>query len=213
MKKPGAGRGYVIGVDEVGRGCLAGPVVVAAARIAPASRMPLRDPAGKSLKDSKKLTPIQREWWYQQFVADPMIEFAVARVSPRQIEKRNIAKAANLAAQRAFRRLATSQGAATNSGPSDSKIFLDGGLYLGTKKWQAAYAPKAKTMVRADERITAVKIASIVAKVQRDRLMRRLAKKFPGYGFEVHKGYGTRAHYAALKVYGPCDLHRLTFLS
>lgn len=186
--------GWVIGIDEVGRGALAGPVVVAAAAL-PAGRT-VRSRTLGPLKDSKKLTAKQREAWCDHFD----VQFALARVYPRQIEKRNVSKAANLAAKRAFVRLAGSRNA--------KKIFLDGGLFIGN----GSQPEHAKTIVRGDEKITAVKIASIIAKVHRDRLMRRLAKKYPRYRFEVHKGYGTQAHRRAIKKYGLCPAHRLTFV-
>jgi len=196
----------VIGIDEVGRGALAGPVVVAVA----ASVCSPRELRG--LKDSKKLSARQREAWYANFVKNPKIAFAVARVYPRQIEKRNISAAANLAARRAFARLEKKTGRRAAGDRRPVRVFLDGGLYLGDKVWQAANVPTAKTMPKADEKIAAVSIASIIAKVTRDRFMRRLAKKYPAYGFDVHKGYGTAVHLAALAANGPCDVHRLTFL-
>ena len=86
---------------------------------------------------------------------------------------------------------------------------MDGGLFLGSGD-----QPKnAKTIIKGDEKFTAIKITSIIAKVHRDRFMCRLAKKYPSYGFEVHKGYGTKAHYAAIKKMGICEVHRKTFLA
>lgn len=197
---------WVVGIDEVGRGALAGPVVVAAAAL-PCGFAP-RNRALGALKDSKKLSARQREAWAEYFTQSAV--FAVARVYPRQIEKLNISKAANLAAGRAFGRLCAVGGghrSGTNGTRANGRIFLDGGLFLGNGR-----QPKnAKTVIKGDEKITAVKIASIVAKVHRDRLMRRLAKKYPHYGFEIHKGYGTAAHRRAIKKYGPCPAHRLTF--
>lgn len=199
---------FTIGIDEVGRGALAGPVVVVAAAVMCPPRQIEKRGFG-ALKDSKKLSANQREMWYARFLANPHITFGMARVYPREIERRNISAAANLAAKRAFvaltkRLVAKGKGAA---------IFLDGGLYIGSRKWQADHFPKAKTAPKSDENIQAVKIASIIAKVLRDRAMGRLSKKYPGYGLEIHKGYGTAAHRAAIVEYGPCEIHRLTFLS
>ncbi len=210
----------IIGIDEVGRGALAGPVVVAAAIVlCRNSQIANRSSSLGALKDSKQLSANQRERWYAHFLQHPKIKFAVARVYPREIEKRNISRAANLAARRAYGRLAN--GAVRNSLSSASaaafrynvKIFLDGGLYLGTREWQAANVSNAKTIVKADEKIAAVKIASIVAKVHRDRYMRKLAKRYPAYGFDVHKGYGTAIHRAAIAQHGSCEIHRLTFMA
>jgi ribonuclease HII len=192
---------WIVGIDEVGRGALAGPVVVAAAAIPQGG--PPKSLALGPLKDSKKLSAKQREKWTAYCMAKPNIHFAIARIYPREIEKRNISKAANLAAQRAFKRLSEMKTLARTT-----RIYLDGGLFLGNGR-----QPKtAKTVIKADERFAAVKIASIVAKVHRDRFMIRLAKKHPGYGFEIHKGYGTKAHQEALRKYGPSEAHRLTFL-
>jgi len=203
MKRPSSQ--VAIGIDEVGRGALAGPVVVVAAAIIRTARFATE--LG-TLKDSKKLTVKQRERWYAHFVTHPQIFFAIARVYPRQIEKRNISQAANLAAKRALGRLATKGGSAR----SNTKIFLDGGLYLGNRGEQAAKFPTAKTIIKADETIPAVAVASIIAKVYRDRFMTKLAKQYPAYSFEIHKGYGTKIHREAIRENGPCDVHRLTFL-
>jgi ribonuclease HII len=191
---------WVVGIDEVGRGALAGPVVVAAAAVP--KGFVFRNRTLGILKDSKKLSAAKREAWVKYCDEFPVVSFAVARVYPRQIEKRNISKAANLAAERAFRRLA---GATNDRTP----VFLDGGLFMGNGE----QPKRAKTIIKGDEKITAIKIASIAAKVHRDRLMCRLAKKYPAYGFEIHKGYGTVAHLRALRKHGPSPVHRLTFLS
>lgn len=188
---------YIIGVDEVGRGALAGPVTVAVALIPSKTNF-------KKLKDSKKLSPAQREKWFKVFKNDPKIRYVTAKIHPRKIEKINISKAANLAAFRAFIRLTTNYSLL----PTNYQVFLDGGLYLGNGKNRLP----AKTVIRGDQKIPAIKIASIIAKVSRDKLMTRLAKKHPKFGFEIHKGYGTRAHYAAIKKFGPSEIHRLTFL-
>ena len=211
---------YVIGIDEVGRGALAGPVVVAAAILANGKWRMANGCLGK-LRDSKKLSPRRREAWFAYVTGNPAIEFAVARVYPRGIERMNISRAANIAAERACRKLimnhqlpvmklrsvAHSRELADKK-TADVRIILDGGLFLGNGE-----QPKnAKTVIKGDEKISAVAIASIIAKVTRDRFMVRLAKQYPAYGFEKHKGYGTKAHYEALGKHGPCDAHRATFL-
>ena len=195
-------RRWIIGIDEVGRGALAGPVTVAAAMI-PRDAIFKNKKLG-TLKDSKKLTPAKREAWVVHFNEHPSIYFAVARIYPRGIEKVNISIAANRAALRAFKSLRK-----THRLPTKTMVFLDGGLFLGSRAKQ----PKnATTIIKGDETIAAVSIASIVAKVHRDHYMKRLSKLHPEYGFEVHKGYGTKAHFRAIKQYGPCPAHRLTFL-
>jgi len=216
-------RSLTIGIDEVGRGALAGPVVVVTAAII-GTPSQIANHSGRrtfssgsglgKLKDSKRLSARQREDWYAYFCAHPTkIVFAAARVYPRQIEKRNISAAANLAARRAYERLVEKMKMDTKKN-GNVKIFLDGGLYLQTKVWQLANVPRAKTIIKADEKFAVVSIASIIAKVHRDDFMRRVAaKKYPAYGFEIHKGYGTAAHRAAIEKHGPCEIHRLTFLS
>ena len=196
---------YIIGLDEVGRGALAGPVVVAAAMV----------PVGRfaSLKDSKKLKPWQREAWSAYFKKSGEVRFAVARVYPRGIERLNISGAANWAALRAFMQLinnANKEGIRID--PHTATVFLDGGLFLEGRATQKIHARRAVTIIKGDEKIKAVAAASIVAKVTRDRFMVRLAKQYPAYSFEMHKGYGTNVHMKALAKAGPCAAHRLTFL-
>lgn len=194
---------YVIGIDEVGRGSLAGPVVVVAAAVR--RGFIVRSKKLGKLRDSKKLTPKRREKWFEYFKNNPDIDYALARVYPRTIEQLNISRAANLAALRAFRRLT----ATTHHLPHTTySIYLDGGLYLGN----GAQPRNAKTMIKGDEKIRAIAAASIIAKVSRDRMLVQLAKKYPQYGFEMHKGYGTKTHLAAIKKHGPSGVHRLAFL-
>lgn len=202
---------WVVGIDEVGRGPLAGPVVVCAA-LTMCQVSGIRYHEGKKkipLRDSKKLTALQREKWFPYLTAHPKIRFAIARVSPRVIDRINISRAANLAALRAYARLCAQYKVECRK----RKVYLDGGLYLKHSGWQKTHSPNARTVIRGDEKITAIKIASIIAKVTRDRLMARLSEKYPRYGLEQHKGYGTRRHREAIKKYGASELHRLTFLS
>ncbi len=203
---------FVIGLDEVGRGSLAGPVVVAAVLMPASLRIPpslrLRR-AGRNrgllkLRDSKKLTALGRERWFEFFKKPPNLKYTLAKVYPRNIEKINISRAANLAALRAFERLTKTY----NLKPETCHVYLDGGLYLGNGKNRIS----AKTVIRGDEKIQTIKIASIIAKVYRDKLMARLAEKYPRYGLEIHKGYGTRSHYAAIKKFGLSEIHRATFI-
>lgn len=198
----------VVGIDEVGRGPLAGPVVVCALFLPRGIRL-----TGPSeLRDSKKLTELQRGGWYEWIKNNPRIKFAVSRVYPRGIERLNISQAANLAATRATARVIASP-ALAGRGNLTLNIFLDGGLYLKPNFKIKNLEPKnLKTIIKGDEKINAIKLASIVAKVVRDRFMNKLHKKYPQYGFSDHKGYGTAAHLAAIKKFGPADVHRKTFL-
>lgn len=196
---------YVIGIDEVGRGSLAGPVAVAAVALPQGTRFKSVPPF-KKLRDSKKLTALQRELWSRHLTRSPGLYYAVARVYPKTIDRINIAKAANLAAFRAYLRLKRHV-----SGVKIRMVYLDGGLFLGNGFLSPF--PGARTIIKGDEKITAIMAASVIAKVSRDRLMRRLAKKYPAYGFEIHKGYGTKMHFSMVRKHGPSPAHRLTFLA
>lgn len=206
-------KSYVVGIDEVGRGALAGPVVVGVVMMPRGKRIVFPRQLGP-LKDSKKLSARQRLAWFEHLKNRRDIFFTTARVYPCGIEKLNISKAANRAAANAFRKVC----AMVPASCSVSRVCLDGGLYLGNTKNEARPenfkngAMAIQTIVKGDEKIAAIKIASIVAKVSRDRYMARLAKKYPEYGFEVHKGYGTKAHFEAIRKYGPSIVHRTTFL-
>ncbi len=198
---------YIIGIDEVGRGCLAGPVVVAAF----AMSLKLKVTSKKlkvRLRDSKKLSPKQREKWFEHIKQQPGVFFCVARGSSKVIDKINISAAANRAAYQALRQVVNSYELKANS----CKVYLDGGLYLKNRRYQEENFPNANTIIKGDEKFNVVKLASIVAKFTRDRYMKRLHKKYPNYGFDIHKGYGTKKHYVAIRKHGVSDAHRLTFL-
>lgn len=201
---------YVVGIDEVGRGALAGPVVVGAVML-PTGRRGKGIVAAANLgilKDSKKLTARQRALWAKYFRHHSEVSFTLARVYPRGIERINISAAANRAAERAFTRLTKKY----VTGSATASVFLDGGLFLGSRADQLKKYKKAKTIIKGDETIPAVAAASIIAKVARDHFMTKLAPRHPRYHFQIHKGYGTASHRAALAKYGPCAAHRLTFL-
>ena len=196
---------WIIGLDEVGRGALAGPVTVGAAALLAGMRFDRAElkRLKLSLRDSKELSSKARERWVVYLKKRKNIRFAVASVPPKTIDKINISQAANLAATRAFEKLADYEMMKT-----EPKVFLDGGLYL---KGDWGKRLKVRTVVKGDETIDAVKIASIVAKVHRDRLMARRHGKYPHYGFPKHKGYGTARHMRSLKRHGLSAIHRKTF--
>lgn len=189
------GKVTTIGIDEVGRGALAGPVVLAA--VMTRRRVRWVHPRLGRIRDSKKLTPRQREAWFGYLTTHPSVAWRVARISPAVIDRINIARAANLAAYRLVRRTAPAEGAF---------VWLDGGLALPSHVRHCA-------LIRGDERLPMIAAASIIAKVWRDRLMRRLAAKLPAYGFEIHKGYATPYHRRMLKRHGPSTIHRRSFCS
>lgn len=183
---------FIIGIDEVGRGPLAGPVVVGGVKLN------LKNKTSKLLsgiKDSKKLSAKQREKWFAKLTEDSRIAWAVARVYPKTIDRINISQAANLGAWRVYQKL---------SGIKLIPALLDGGLYL-------PHSIPQRTIIRGDEKIPVIAAASIIAKVTRDRMMARLHKKYPRYRFDIHKGYGTVLHRAMIKKYGRSAVHRKSF--
>lgn len=181
---------YIIGIDEAGRGPLAGPVAVGGIKISNQKLNMLR-----GIKDSKKLSAIQREAWFAKLTSHPHIAWAVARVHQKTIDRINISQAANLAAKRVYKKLARGR---------PWLALLDGGLYL-PKKFPS------QTIIKGDEKIPVIAAASIIAKVTRDRMMLRLHKKYPQYRFDIHKGYGTVLHRTLIKKYGRSEVHRKSF--
>lgn len=192
---------HIIGVDESGRGSLAGPVIVAAVAIP--KRFYPKSISLPALRDSKRLTPSAREAWFNYIKAHPDILYATGRVYPRSIDAYNIANASNLAAKRALSRLLSGKPLTRFS------VYLDGSLYIGTREESLRIA---KTLIRGDQKIIAIKLASIVAKVTRDRYMDRLHAQYPQYHFNLHKGYGTALHKTAIQKHGLLAHHRATFL-
>ena len=187
-----------IGIDEVGRGPLAGPVFVAA--VALPSRLDLKK-SDLPLRDSKRLTAHQRKAWCAWIKKNREILYAVARCGPKLIDRINITQAANRAAKRAYGKIIASLSAKHYP----LATLLDAGLRLPQGIAQ-------KNVVKGDEKIPAIALASILAKVARDAYMTKQAQHYPEYGWEKNKGYGTALHIKALKKCGPCDIHRLTFI-
>ncbi|MEK7566246.1 MAG: ribonuclease HII [Patescibacteria group bacterium] len=201
-------KNYLIGIDEVGRGPLAGPVTVAAVLLTANLKTYKLKNLKTPLRDSKKLNPKQRKIWFY-FIKKQKIPYAVANVFPKTIDKINISKAANLAATKVLGKLITNNRQLTTD---NLKILLDGGLKVNpnpkTKKFK-----NLKTIIKGDEKIPAISLASIIAKVRRDKYMEKMHKKFPQYNFKRHKGYGTEIHYKLLKKNGASKIHRKSFLS
>ncbi|OGS49084.1 MAG: ribonuclease HII [Elusimicrobia bacterium RIFOXYB2_FULL_62_6] len=189
------GPAYLIGVDEAGRGPLAGPVAAAAAYIPPAARPFLHE-----IDDSKKLTEKKRVLLLAHMRAHG-VRFGFGCAGPGEIDSFNILGATFRAMSRAVTRLTADLGA----GPGEALVLVDGphrikGLSL-----------RQEAVVRGDQRSLSIAAASIFAKVVRDRWMEELDRRHPGYGLAVHKGYGTKAHLAALTALGPSPAHRLSF--
>jgi ribonuclease HII len=197
---------YLIGLDEVGRGALAGPVFVSAVLIP--KKLKIGNKKLGKIYDSKKLNPVKRFLWYKYLVNDLKIKFVVSKVSSKKIDEINISAAANLAAFKCIRRIIDQN----NLKQKDFKILLDGGLYLKSKDFQEEFFSSAKTIIHGDKKYNVIKIASIIAKIKRDKFMENLDKKYPQYLFQKNKGYGTKLHLKLVKNYGPTPIHRLTFL-
>lgn len=181
------GYNLICGVDEAGRGPLAGPVY-AAAVILP------RDAVIDGLNDSKKLTEKKREALFD-VITERALTYGIASASVEEIEELNILNATFLAMNRAIAKLE----------PAPEFALIDGNRNTGI-------AQPSRCVVKGDSRCADIAAASILAKVSRDRYMLTLAEKYPQYHFEQHKGYGTKLHYEALREYGPSPEHRPSFL-
>lgn len=189
---------YIVGIDEAGRGPLAGPIAVAAlaATIKSAANSKLQFSnykVLKNIKDSKKLSAKQRLEWLK--ILKNNFQYKVSMVGPAVIDRIGIQKATRLAVRRVLKKLSI----------APHIILLDGSLY-------APKHYKQKTIIKGDEKIPIIAAASIAAKVTRDRKMLKLHKDFPEYGFDLHKGYGTQLHYRRLRKHGLSPHHRKTYL-
>lgn len=201
---------YIIGIDEVGRGPLAGPVAVGVVKLKVES-LKSKVNWGRGFRDSKKLSAKAREAWLvkiDEARSEGWLDYAVAFVPPSVIDKKGLSYAIRTALARALERVAPTAAQLGSSTPKlrEIMVLLDGGLRA------PSHYPHQETIIKGDEKELAIALASIVAKVARDKKMVALAKKFPEYGFEKHKGYGTRAHYAAIKKHGITPHHRKSFL-
>lgn len=182
-----AGYRHVCGIDEAGRGPLSGPVVAAACVLEPGTEIP-------GLNDSKKLTPKKRDLLYD-LVIERATDFSVGFATPEEVDSINILNATMLAMRRAIAALKE---------PADYAL-VDGNCIRD-------YPIPARAIIKGDSLSMSVAAASILAKVTRDRLCLEDDRQYPMYGFAKHKGYGTAEHIAALRTYGPCPIHRKTFL-
>ena len=190
LEREYAAKGFfaVAGVDEVGRGPLAGPVVCAAVILPLEERIP-------GIDDSKKLSPKKREALAAR-IRECARAYAVAEVSAAVIDEINILQATRLCMKRAVEQLA----------PAPDMVLTDGNMTLDL-------ALPQRSIVKGDALVASIGAASILAKVYRDALMREYAKTYPGYAFERNAGYGTAAHIAAIREVGLCPIHRRTFVT
>ena len=189
--------GRVAGIDEAGRGPLAGPVYAAAAVI---DRTRAARKLLKLIDDSKKLSHERREEAYEAMIASGVVQFAIAEASVEEIDRLNILQATFLAMRRALQALAGQAECA----PPDI-VLIDG------NQVPPQLGCRAETIVGGDAHSYSIAAASIFAKVTRDRYMARLAETFPGYGWETNRGYGSQQHLDALGRLGPTPHHRMTF--
>ncbi|MFA6135895.1 MAG: ribonuclease HII [Candidatus Paceibacterota bacterium] len=238
---------YVIGIDEVGRGPLAGRVYVGCVILSfdlnrklsklykhygipclPAGRRYTVYNYPRKLADSKNLSEKQRYKWFS-WVKKNKIIFSCAWVNEKKIDGINISNACNLAAQKAFektmvkmKRLRKSDKLSyhyilNDRSKCNGEVIADGSLKINIQKYESIKKYKHtnltfKNFPKADEKVPAVSLASIVAKITRDKYITKLHKKYPQYGFDHHKGYGTKKHIEAIKKHGPSKIHRLTFI-
>ena len=182
-----AGIKLVCGVDEAGRGPLAGPVCAAAVMLPPGLEIP-------GLNDSKKLTDKKRRELYD-IIIEQAISYGIAFASEQEIDEINILQATFLAMERAIQKLS----------PPPELALIDGNRAKD-------FGLPVRTIVKGDSLSASIAAASILAKVTRDRLMEEYDAQYPQYGFAVHKGYGTKRHYEGLREFGPSPIHRKTFL-
>ncbi|MDO4972893.1 MAG: ribonuclease HII [Eubacteriales bacterium] len=175
------------GVDEAGRGPLAGPVYAAAVMLPRGCEIP-------GLNDSKKLSEKRREELFD-VICEKAVAFGIARAEVEEIEERNILGATFLAMNRAIAQLS----------PQPELALIDGNRNTGI-------AVPSRCVVKGDASCADIAAASILAKVSRDRYMLEMAARYPEYAFEQHKGYGTQLHYERLRLYGPLPIHRPSFL-
>lgn len=177
----------ICGVDEAGRGPLAGPVCAAAVILPPELEIP-------GLNDSKKLTDKKRRALYDIIVSEA-VSYGIAMASEQEIDEINILQATFNAMECAIEQLHI----------PPQMALIDGNR-------ARPFPVPVQTVIKGDSLSANIAAASILAKVTRDRYMEEMAERYPQYGFEIHKGYGTKAHYAALTEHGTCPIHRRTFL-
>jgi ribonuclease HII len=191
---------FVIGIDEVGRGPLAGPVSVCVLSMSVHNYEKFKKMEGREkLRDSKKLSEKKRNEWFEKIEnwrKEGFLNYSYQTMNAAEIDELGISVAIKKCVENGLEELKTN---------SSTKILLDGSLIA---------PPKFKnqtTIIRGDEKESIISLASIVAKVTRDNYMKTLAEKFPNFGLEIHKGYGTLSHRQAIKKYGLSDVHRKSF--
>jgi ribonuclease HII len=195
----------IIGIDEAGRGPLCGPVVAAAVVFRESEEVLLKLPEWKFIRDSKKLSEKQRERMFDFVMEHAWV--GVGIMPAETIDRVNILEATFLAMKSAIADLqrAMNKEQGTGRRENEMRIFVDGNQLIPN------ISIKQEAIVNGDALVKVIAAASIVAKVTRDRMMHEYDKEYPQYGFAQHKGYGTKAHMDALRKFGPCPIHRLSF--
>lgn len=194
---------YIVGIDEVGRGPLAGPVAIGVVVYDSKNEKEIRKVL-REVRDSKKLSKIKREEISNKvkiFSKSHILRYIIGYENNKVIDKKGISYAINSCLEKSFKKLKKE----LSLNNRNTKIFLDGGLKAPSE------FENQKTIIKGDDKEFSISLASIVAKVSRDNLMTKLSKKYPKYGFEVHKGYGTLKHRNIIHRFGLTSIHRVTF--
>jgi len=187
----------VFGLDEVGRGPLAGPVCTCAVWIDKKPSLPIN--FINQIKDSKKLSPKKRKEIFEQVPKFNQIHYGISFVSNKTIDKIGIQKSIF----KSFKNSITNLIKKSNIKPN--LVLIDGNQQIPNLIW------KQKTIIKGDDKVFSIALASVIAKHTRDTLMIKLSKKYPKYNFEIHKGYGTKKHIQLIKKHGQCEIHRKSF--
>ncbi len=194
-----SGYNCVVGIDEVGRGPLAGPVVASACFFKEKSGENIEKFLNLGIKDSKKVTPKKREEIFSKLKKSKIVKYGIGIVDEKTIDKINILQASLLAMKIAFLDLSLKS-------EKDVFVLVDGREIIPN------ISVSQKAIIGGDAKIFSIAAASIIAKVTRDKIMEEYAEKYPEFGFEKHKGYGTKFHFEMIKKYGSCEIHRKSFL-
>jgi ribonuclease HII len=188
------GFNLIVGLDEAGRGPLAGPVVAVAVSV----DEKVDSKIFKGIKDSKKMSEKKREFFHCLLINSPWIKWGLGRVSQKKIDQINIFQATKLAMRKAVEQLIK------KTGETPDLLIIDGNFKIES-------GIQEKPIIKADEKVFSCMAAGIIAKVNRDQVMKRYSIKYPEYGFNENKGYGTLKHRKAIKKHGQCLIHRRSF--
>lgn len=197
-------RGYaVVGVDEVGMGPLAGPVIAVAVMLCATSAKEIEDIVTLGIRDSKMLSEKKREQIFEALTSHPLVAWGRGGVDEKMVDEINVLQAGLRAMREAVTHLCVQR-----KNAMDERIFV---CVDGTRIVPDIVADQ-RSIIKGDAKVLSIACASVIAKVLRDRMMNDYAKQYPEYGFEKHKGYGTKMHMENIKKHGPCPIHRKSFL-